>query len=151
MFSKARIRQDLVSRVCYRLVIELVGEEIYNEFNIHGQGTQLSSFIPTNSDVGGTVTTIAVNGPGHDVGHHCIHATGHRIHTQNLGSGNGPLIGSGLGFGPAMTHPIALSERRAWSFDEQKQGRTSDSKGPGQETTSVTAQRVAQDGLPQQQ
>jgi hypothetical protein len=72
--------------------------------------TQLSSFIPPDSDAGGTVPTIAINDPGHDDSHHRIHATGHGIHAPNLGSGNGPSIGSGPGFGhgPAIIKPIAL-------------------------------------------
>ena len=98
------------------MVTELIGEEIYDEFDPHDQGAQLSSFIPPDSDAGGTVPTIAINDPGRDDSHHHIHPTGHGIHAPNLGSGNNPSVGSGPGFGhgPAIIKPIALRAKEGF-------------------------------------
>jgi hypothetical protein len=103
------------------VVTEPIGEEIYDGFDPHDQGAQLSSFIPPDSDAGGTVPTIAINDPGRDDSHHRIRPPGHGIHAPKLGSGNGPSIGSGLA--QTCDHQAHRSEskRRVRSSDEQKQ------------------------------
>jgi hypothetical protein len=79
MFSKARIRGNLVYRICGHLIIELTGEKIYDEFDPHDQGAQRSSFIPPGSDAGDTVTTIAIIDPSRDESHNRVHAAGYGI------------------------------------------------------------------------
>jgi hypothetical protein len=71
---------------------ELIGEEIYDEFDPHHQGAQLSSFIPPDLDAGIiTVNNQESLGP----------IAGHDTHTS-FGSG------LGLGLGPMIVKPIAL-------------------------------------------
>jgi len=96
------------SRVLTSL-IELIGEEIYDEFDPHHQGAQLSSFIPPDSDAGATATT-DVSDPGRDHGTGLLHSAGHGTHTSVLGPVNSP-VGPGLGPGPAIIKPIALKAK----------------------------------------
>ena len=86
-------------------LIELIGEEIYDEFDPHHRGAQLSSFIPPDSDAGATVTTV-VSDHGTGLGH----SAGNDTHTSALGSGNSP-VGPGPRPGPAIIKPIALKAK----------------------------------------
>ena len=96
-------------------VIELIGEEIYDEFDPHHRGAQLSSFIPPDSDGGATVTTITVNDPGRDNTSGIVRATGHDIQTSSPRSGTSSVgPGFGLGHGPAIIRPIALKAKEGF-------------------------------------
>ena len=112
MFLKARLSWDLASHLYLRF-IELIGEEIYDEFDPHHQGAQLSSFIPPDSDAGATVTTVvSEHGRGHGTG--LAHSAGDEAHTSATGSVNPPVgLGPGLGYGhgPAIIKPIALKAK----------------------------------------
>lgn len=80
---------------------ELIGEEIYDEFDPHHEGAQLSTFIPPDSDGGATITTVGANEPGYGHMDSLVLPTSHDTHTS---------IGSGLGLGHGLTiaKPIAV-------------------------------------------
>lgn len=94
------------------MLIELIGEEIYDEFDPHHQGAQLSSFIPPDSDAG------AVSDPGHNNSNTLLHVTSNDVHAPALGSGNNSSIGHGLGLGsgPAIMKPIALKAKEGFDY-----------------------------------
>lgn len=80
---------------------ELIGKEIYDEFDPHHEGAQLSSFIPPDSDAGVKVTAIGPNDPDSNHLDHFLPTAGHDGHST---------VGSELGQGHGLTivKPIAL-------------------------------------------
>ena len=68
---------------------ELIGEEIYDEFDPHSQGAQLSSFIPPDADSGTTVAVLNAKKiiPNNQDG--LLPTAGHDAHNS---AGSGPMI-----------------------------------------------------------
>jgi hypothetical protein len=87
--------------------IELIGEEIYDEFDPHYQGAQLSSFIPPDSDAGVTITTDSANDPGHNNLGNLVPAVVHDTHTSTG-------FVHGLGHGPMIVKPMALRAKQGF-------------------------------------
>jgi len=79
---------------------ELIGEEIYDEFDPYHDGAQLSSFIPPDSDAGDKVT-VSANVPDRNHPDVLLSTTDH---------GDAHTVGFDLGPGPGVTvvKPIAL-------------------------------------------
>lgn len=106
-FLKVRAPQRLVFSGCLHRSIELIGEEIYDEFDPHYQGAQLSSFIPPDSDAGVTITADSANDPGHNNLDNLAPATGHDTHAS---TGSGHV----LGHGPTIVKPMALRAKQGF-------------------------------------
>lgn len=87
---------------------ELIGEEIYDEFDPYHQGAQLSSFIPPDSDAGAKVTVLSADDPD------C-----NRLDIASLTTGHDAqsTVGSELGHrnAPTVVKPIAVRAMEGFS------------------------------------
>ena len=80
---------------------ELIGEEIYDEFDPHHQGAQLSSFIPPDAGSGATVAALNFSDVGGKNQDSPLPTAGHDTHTS-------------IGSGPTIIKPIALKAKEGF-------------------------------------